>query len=256
MASSVAFLQEDSTFWNLTFCTLCRYDTLFGPGHKEGGGLHAAVPDEVFSALEGLESSRLARLECFASPLLCQQNWHFCSVFDDLDVFFGSLGPFLQEDLDLGTMGGVYEINPPFVRGLVLRLAEKLLAAFESAVHHKKALYVFLVLPGLEHRREAEDRNALEELFESPFKVAISERKRRVFTNGLTFKTDHTWPLFATSTTVALLASEADLSRQLGDQFDSICRLWGEVDLPAGSNEESGSVLVLSALQQAFCSTY
>ena len=35
LASRLAFLQEDSTFWNLTFCTLCRYDALFGPGHKD-----------------------------------------------------------------------------------------------------------------------------------------------------------------------------------------------------------------------------
>ena len=84
------FCKRESTFWNLTFCTLCRYDALFGPGHKEGGGLHAAVPDEVFAALE---RESLGKLECFASPLLCQKTWHFCSIFKDLDVFFGSPGP-------------------------------------------------------------------------------------------------------------------------------------------------------------------
>ncbi|CAE7234824.1 Jmjd8, partial [Symbiodinium sp. KB8] len=226
LASSITFLQEESTFWNLTFCTLCRYDALFGPGHKEGGGLHAAVPDEVFAALE---RESLGKLECFASPLLCQKTWHFCSIFKDLDVFFGSLGPFLEEDLDIGTVGGVYEVNPPFVRGLVLRLAKKLLAAFESAVQHKKVLHVFLVLPGLPENR-TEEEHALEELLQSRFKVAISERRRRAFTNGLAFKTDRVWPLFAVSTTVALLTSQPDSLGQLTEQFDGICRLWGEVD--------------------------
>ncbi|CAE7151237.1 PCIF1, partial [Symbiodinium pilosum] len=214
LASRLAFLQEDSTFWNLTFCTLCRYDALFGPGHKEGGGLHAAVPMEVFEALECASP----RLECFASPLLCRGSWHFCSIFGDLDVFFGSLGPFLQEDLDIGALGGVYEVNPPFIRGLVLQLARKLLAALESAVRHKKDLQVLLVLPGLEQREEG--RHALDDLLESPFKVALSERRQRAFRNGLTFKTDHPWPVFATSTTVALFASEPDASERLSEKFD------------------------------------
>lgn len=30
-----AFMQQDASFWDITFCLLCRYDALCGPGHRK-----------------------------------------------------------------------------------------------------------------------------------------------------------------------------------------------------------------------------
>ncbi|CAE8724230.1 unnamed protein product [Polarella glacialis] len=70
-AGAVAkYLEDPNSLWVLAFCILCRYDSLCGPGGKEGGGFHAAVPASVFETVEGTFGSPC--VECFASPLLCQ----------------------------------------------------------------------------------------------------------------------------------------------------------------------------------------
>eukprot|EP00913_Durusdinium_trenchii_P002411 g2227.t1 len=38
-----AFMQKETSFWDITFCLLCRYDAMCGPGHKEGIQLQAVV---------------------------------------------------------------------------------------------------------------------------------------------------------------------------------------------------------------------
>merc|ERR1712232_528512 len=48
---------DPKSLWTLAFCLLCRYDALFGPGLKEGGGLQAAIPSEVFDALAAVAGS-------------------------------------------------------------------------------------------------------------------------------------------------------------------------------------------------------
>ena len=235
------------SFWEITFCLLCRYDALCGPGHKEGGGFHAAIPSRAFSVLEQLGADGPVRVECFASPQLCQA-WSYCSAFKDLDVLFGSLGPFLDEEMDLGSLGGIYEVNPPFVRGVVLRLARKLLKALEAAQAEERALGIFLVLPGLHQHKdilkqsqqkselegkggceefhENSDIDALEQLLRCRFRRAFSASTRRAYTNGLAFKTEKPWPLFAVPTTLAFFHSQPNAN--VADDFESLCKAWGQ----------------------------
>ena len=226
-------MQQDGSFWDITFCLLCRYDALCGPGHKEGGGFHAAIPAVAFDALESADESvpSVPRLECFASPQLCHEGkWHFCSAFSDVDIFFGSLGPFLDEEIDIGRFGGIYEINPPFVRGVVLKLAQKLMKALKLAQSEDRSLCIFLVLPGLashkciEPTENTETEDALDALLRSRFRRAFHASTSRAYTNGLAFKTERTWPLFAVSTTLALLSSGP--SEHKVAEFERLCRTW------------------------------
>eukprot|EP00933_Yihiella_yeosuensis_P063784 TRINITY_DN67023_c0_g1_i1.p1 TRINITY_DN67023_c0_g1~~TRINITY_DN67023_c0_g1_i1.p1 ORF type:complete len:442 (-),score=95.78 TRINITY_DN67023_c0_g1_i1:123-1274(-) len=205
---AVDFLEKPSSLWDLAFCVLCRYDALCGPGSKEGGGFHAAVPASVF---EAAETSLGAGLESFASPLLCRRgSWHYCSLFNDLDIFFGSLGSFLDEELDLTLLGSItLEVNPPFVRGVVLRLAAKLHSALTEAAVAGRVLRVLLILPGLRQHSDENLRSSVEDklgqLLASHFAASVMQPKRLEYTYGLAFKTDKTWPAFVVPTTVAIL---------------------------------------------------
>ncbi|CAE8619752.1 unnamed protein product [Polarella glacialis] len=225
-AGAVAkYLEDPNSLWVLAFCILCRYDSLCGPGGKEGGGFHAAVPASVFETVEGTFGSPC--VECFASPLLCRGGtWRYCSLFNDLDVFCGSMGSFLKEDFDMASFGGVYEVNPPFIRGVVLPLAEKILSALSRAAAAGTSLHVLLVLPGLQRHSPNANRSAegtgidvLDRLLGSPFAVARTRPTRRPFTYGLAFKTDRAWPPFVVPTTLAVFGAqnyEADRSALAG----------------------------------------
>ncbi|CAK9064958.1 mRNA (2'-O-methyladenosine-N(6)-)-methyltransferase (Cap-specific adenosine methyltransferase) (CAPAM) (hCAPAM) (Phosphorylated CTD-interacting factor 1) (hPCIF1) (Protein phosphatase 1 regulatory subunit 121) [Durusdinium trenchii] len=235
-----AFMQKETSFWDITFCLLCRYDAMCGPGHKEGGGFHAAIPAATFDALDSMGDigdvfMKSVKVECFASPQLCngvRGAWNYCSAFKDLDVLFGSLGPFLDEEMDIGKLGGTYEVNPPFVRGVVLRLASKLLNALEMAQSEGRSLCIFLVLPGLAQHKLMEgkqslpqDSDALDQLLGCQFRRAFSASTRRAFTNGLAFKTEKAWPLFAVPTTLALFDSNA--KAEVAESFQCLCESWG-----------------------------
>eukprot|EP00438_Fugacium_kawagutii_P007801 Skav236036 [mRNA] locus=scaffold1509:132863:133792:+ [translate_table: standard] len=281
-------MQEDVSFWDLTFCLLCRYDAMCGPGHKEGGGFHAAIPSIAFDALESIadERSGAVKVEAFASPQLCRgrSGWHFCSAFNDLDIFFGSLGRFLDEEMSIGrfaekqgTTGTpvFFEVNPPFVRGVVLRLCEKLLQALELAHSEGRSLCIFLVLPGLaahkfiergnhgdqetddscdenngEVRHDQEDQDqenhgevqltdhssvqsdALDQLLTCRFRTAFHASTSRTYTNGLAFKTEKSWPIFAVPTTLAFFSSEP--GRGVAD-FQHLCTAWHLGEKKGGS---------------------
>ena len=252
----LAYMQRDASFWDITYCLLCRYDAMCGPGHKEGGGFHAAIPSTAFHTLEKMEDVS-GRVECFASPQLCHgEKWNFCSVFPDLDIFFGSLGPFLDEEMDIGRFGGMYEINPPFVRGVVLRLAEKLLKALERAELEERTLCIFLVLPGLTRHKsisnpselEVDALDALDELLRCRFRRAFHACACRPYTNGLAFKTEKAWPQFAVPTSLALFTS---LERNTKDvDFEQLCTTWKHIEQEIDDQkmEKKSSILLLLSL--------
>ena len=246
----LAYMQRDASFWDITYCLLCRYDAMCGPGHKEGGGFHAAIPSTAFHTLETMEDVS-GRVECFASPQLCHgEKWNFCSVFPDLDIFFGSLGPFLDEEMDIGRFGGMYEINPPFVRGVVLRLAEKLLKALERAELEDRTLCIFLVLPGLTRHKSISNPgelevDALDELLRCRFRRAFHACVCRPYTNGLAFKTEKAWPQFAVPTSLALFTS---LERNTKDvDFEQLCTTWKHIEQEIDDQkmEKKSSILLL-----------
>ncbi|CAE8653838.1 unnamed protein product, partial [Polarella glacialis] len=249
-AGAVAkYLEDPNSLWVLAFCILCRYDSLCGPGGKEGGGFHAAVPASVFETVEGTFGSPC--VECFASPLLCRGGtWRYCSLFNDLDVFCGSMGSFLKEDFDMASFGGVYEVNPPFIRGVVLPLAEKILSALSRAAAAGTSLHVLLVLPGLQRHSPNANRSAegtgidvLDRLLGSPFAVARTRPTRRPFTYGLAFKTDRAWPPFVVPTTLAVFGaqnSEADRSALAGT-LRRIRTAWRRAAGDEASSSDSGA---------------
>eukprot|EP00927_Polykrikos_kofoidii_P065182 TRINITY_DN60970_c0_g1_i1.p1 TRINITY_DN60970_c0_g1~~TRINITY_DN60970_c0_g1_i1.p1 ORF type:complete len:655 (-),score=94.93 TRINITY_DN60970_c0_g1_i1:60-1988(-) len=229
----VELLTLPNSPWELIFCLLCRYDALCGPGRKEGGGFHAALPSAVFDALDSSSNGDGGnvddkggggqRLECFASPLLCRRgSWRYCSLFDDLDVLFGSLGSFFHERLQPELLrSGTLVLNPPFIAKLVDKLAQKMLTTLDRCKSSGTSLRFFLIFPwrsaavssaqnsGIE--AHAEDRwpipAVLGDLLSSSYVRGSLRRRRRSFVYGLAFKTDHVWPQFEVQSRLVLLES-------------------------------------------------
>jgi len=223
MASVAELLAAPDCVWDMVFCLLCRYDALFGPGRKEGGGFHAALPAPVFDAIAGATGG--PHVECFASPMLCRgKPWRYCSLFGDLDVFFGSLGSFLGDVLAPESLGGSFEVNPPFLPAVVVQMVDKILASLERAEAAGVALQFVVILPGFSPKgRSARPEYApssVDRLFQSPHTRAITGRQRREFTFGLSFKTDRQWPQFAVHSRAVLLqtsAAAADCAGRAGE---------------------------------------
>lgn len=102
----------------MIFCLVIRYQALFGETAKpfEGAGLQGALPESVF---EILHNKLGVQMECFASPL----NAYFpeyCSAFQDIDFWFGSVGNFFN----FYPTSGSFEANPPFIEELMIKMVE------------------------------------------------------------------------------------------------------------------------------------
>jgi len=79
-----------------------RYETL----SQTKSAYQAAIPSK---AMEVLREHFGVRHECFASPLNRYFD-SFCSLFQDTDQFFGSVGSFYDFRPDMGS----FQCNPPF----------------------------------------------------------------------------------------------------------------------------------------------
>ena len=96
-----------------------RYGSMLAASH------HWAAPSAVFDALWDLG----VRNEGFASPLnsglFGRADSRFFSLFKDTDGPFGSCGSvFAQSSAALAALPGGWELNPPFVFGLMMQAAE------------------------------------------------------------------------------------------------------------------------------------
>jgi len=87
-------------FYRDLYILLIRYKSL------DGYGWQSAIPDSVF---ELLNKKYNVNTECFAAPLNAYLP-NYCSVFNDSDRPFGSLGSFFDQKFK----EGYYEANPPF----------------------------------------------------------------------------------------------------------------------------------------------
>lgn len=142
-------------FYYHLFLMLRRYQSFLGDkGYNQGP--QAAVPPAV---LRELQLQFETRTECFASPLNAYSGHkHFCSLFPDVDVPFGSLGSFF----DLQLFSGHFEVNPPFDALVLRKMCRNLLDALEASDrrgHAASSLLFVVVLPSHDPD-EGEQRHA------------------------------------------------------------------------------------------------
>mmetsp|Transcript_161871 Transcript_161871/g.393218 ORF Transcript_161871/g.393218 Transcript_161871/m.393218 type:complete len:161 (+) Transcript_161871:3-485(+) len=153
------------------------------------------------------------------------------------------------------SLGGCFEVNPPFLPAVVVQMVDKILASLERAEVAGLALQFVVILPGCSRRgrglRPEFMPSAIERLFRSPHTRAIMGRRRRHFMYGLSFKTDCQWPPFAVHSRIVLLqttvaaASSAPESKGL-DRAPSLLtclnEVWGH---PPDADEDSEAADVL-----------
>jgi len=114
----------------------CRYKAIGGAGFQ--AGLGGAVLRELHLSL-GVD------FEGFASPLNAfYGHAAHCSAFPDVDAPFGSRGSFAR----FRPTRGAYEVNPPFVAGVIDEAAERMLRLLAAAEAAAQPLAFAVVLPG------------------------------------------------------------------------------------------------------------
>ena len=145
-------------FDRCVFLMLARYQAF------SGHGFQAAANQETFKVLtEHLDVG----CECFASPLNCNYGelsypisdfesgslksrcvvGQYFSAFPDVDAPFGSLGSFFDVPTDAGVEGS-YQANPPFIREVMTRMAERMEEMLRHAEGREKALSFAVFVPG------------------------------------------------------------------------------------------------------------
>lgn len=111
-----------------------RYDTILSSGQQWG------IPQYH---VDYLYARWNVRNEAFASPinsrLLGKKNARFCSLFPDIDAPFGSVGSFLNPDLNLS---GNWIVNPPFVESIMVSAAQVVL---DQLANKKKQTFFFII---------------------------------------------------------------------------------------------------------------
>jgi len=127
--------RHEALFHRRLFALVSRYEAVGAAGYQ------AALPSAVWPLLvDHLGISG----ELFASPLNASLD-RFCSAYADTDSWFGSLGSaFALEDDMFLSQDMAFEVNPPFVEALMVRLVERLHRLLRSSSH---ALAFVLFVP-------------------------------------------------------------------------------------------------------------
>jgi hypothetical protein len=174
------------------FCVIQRYESLSG----KSDGYQMAFPNIGF---QYLRNNFYCKTECFASPLNCY-NSRFCSVARDTDQFFGSLGNFflfegitgkLSED-DTGlTLGGSFEVNPPFVEAIMNEMSDRIHYILKK--YTCVAPFSFIVIvPGWADCRGVIDMTASEFNRPNPGYRLVLEKKKHDYRPGMQHRTNFT----------------------------------------------------------------
>ena len=131
--------RERRAFHARLFALLLRYKSIQGYGFQSGVG------PRVFATLRAATG---VAFEAFASPLNCYHTKGFCSAFPDVDAPFGTRGDFFKL-ADAGAFKrGAAQVNPPFVSGVMRRVAETIERVLTEASENDAPLTFVVFVPG------------------------------------------------------------------------------------------------------------
>ena len=131
--------RERRAFHARLFALLLRYKSIQGYGFQSGVG------PRVFATLRAAAG---VAFEAFASPLNCYHTKGFCSAFPDVDAPFGTRGDFFKL-ADAGAFKrGAAQVNPPFVSGVMRRVAETIERVLTEASENDAPLTFVVFVPG------------------------------------------------------------------------------------------------------------
>ena len=125
--------KSDKNIDEIIVCLLLRYKCLSSQNNQ------LAIPPEI---MKKMKSDMDLSCECFAS---CLNNYFplYCSIFYDLEKYFGSIGSFF----DILPISGTFEFNPPYQINIIQKGVNNILKHLKIADKNNKKLTFILTLP-------------------------------------------------------------------------------------------------------------
>ena len=119
----------DTIIWIIIF----RYQLLGSNNHQLG-----ILPDII----DEMVTDYNLDFECFASSINSTLG-NYCSIYYDLEKFFGSKGNFFKIELTEGT----YSFNPPYQKDIMDKGIKRLLVFLENSKNNNKNLTFIMTIP-------------------------------------------------------------------------------------------------------------
>lgn len=177
----------DIIIWIIIF----RYQLLGSNNHQLG-----ILPNIINSMCEDYN----LQFECFASAINSSLK-NYCSIYHDLEKYFGSQGNFFNINIKEGT----YSFNPPYQKDIMDRGIYRLLHFLKAAKEENKILTFIMTIPiwdkeGQElinqcNKIDYGDFEAIKDIKESEFFIGL----RLISKNNFTYL-DHNFKLYKNKT--------------------------------------------------------
>ena len=124
---------KDSLLHNYIWAILFRYQLLGSNNHQLG---------VKQTTMKQMNSDYNLNFESFASAINSTFP-HYCSIYFDLEKYFGSFGSFFN----LIPMKGTFGLNPPYQKEIIEMAISKALLHLEDAENNKKELTFIITIP-------------------------------------------------------------------------------------------------------------
>jgi len=119
----------DTIIWIIIF----RYQLLGSNNHQLG-----VLPKIIHEMVKDYD----LKFECFASSINSTLN-NYCSIYYDLEKFFGSQGNFFNIDLVEGT----YSFNPPYQKDIMTNGIKRVFKLLNNSKNNNKILTFIMTIP-------------------------------------------------------------------------------------------------------------
>ena len=177
----------DTIIWIIIF----RYQLLGSNNHQLG-----ILPDIINKMVEDYN----LKFECFASSINSSLE-NYCSIYYDLEKYFGSKGNFFKIELTEGT----YSFNPPYQKDIMNNGIKRLLGFLENAKNNNKNLTFIMTIPiwdkegqeilNQQNKIDYGDFEIIKEIKESAYFIGI----RLILKDEFTYL-DHNFKLYKNKT--------------------------------------------------------
>ena len=202
----------DTIIWIIIF----RYQLLGSNNHQLG-----ILPDII----DEMVTDYNLNFECFASSINSTLG-NYCSIYYDLERFFGSKGNFFKIELTEGT----YSFNPPYQKDIMDKGIKRLLVFLENSKNNNKNLTFIMTIPiwdkegqqilNQQNKIDYGDFEIIKDIKDSPYFIGLRLISKDEFTY-----LDHNFKLYKNKTIqntyIIMLSTDVniDFSKVLKYQF-------------------------------------
>jgi phosphorylated CTD-interacting factor 1 len=202
----------DTIIWIIIF----RYQLLGSNNHQLG-----ILPDII----DEMVIDYNLNFECFASSINSTLG-NYCSIYYDLERFFGSKGNFFKIELTEGT----YSFNPPYQKDIMDKGIKRLLVFLENSKNNNKNLTFIMTIPiwdkegqkilNQQNKIDYGDFEIIKDIKDSPYFIGLRLISKDEFTY-----LDHNFKLYKNKTIqntyIIMLSTDVniDFSKILKYQF-------------------------------------